>query len=192
MAGISRPPALNASSACDAVARSGASKAEAISRSAPWARSAAGPIAPLAIERIVTTSPGGMFGGAGAPAGSTPKAAQIAIPHERTSARRSLCEGAPRTAAAGWPLSRTSPFPVTRMAAAPKPPIAIPASWSAATPDRTAAPSAAAAGGVSGPRDRIVPSGTPSFGSAATQTPLGSVPQASTGAKAGCRCSASL
>src|SRR6266852_3782660 len=68
MAGISRPPALNASSACDAVARSGASKAEAISRSAPWARSAAGPIAPLAIERIVTTSPGGMFGGAGAPA----------------------------------------------------------------------------------------------------------------------------
>jgi len=47
-------------------------------------------MAPLAIERIVTTSPGAMFGGAGAPAGSTPKAAQTAMPDERTSARRSL------------------------------------------------------------------------------------------------------
>ncbi len=58
-------------------------------------------MAPLAIDRIVTTSPGGMLAGAGAPAGSTPKAAQTAIPDERTSARRSLCDGAPRTAAAG-------------------------------------------------------------------------------------------
>jgi hypothetical protein len=47
-------------------------------------------MAPLAIDRIVTTSPGGTLGGAGAPAGSTPNAAQTAIPHERTSARRSL------------------------------------------------------------------------------------------------------
>jgi hypothetical protein len=101
MEGISRPPARSASSDWAAVMRSGASKAAAISRSAPCARSAAGPIAPLAIERMVTTNPGGMLGGAGAPAGSTPNAAQIAIPHERTSARRSLCDGAPRTAAAG-------------------------------------------------------------------------------------------
>src|SRR5438876_8650556 len=57
-------------------------------------------MAPLAIERIVTTSPGAMFAGAGAPAGSTPKAAQTAMPQERTSARRSLCDGAARTAAA--------------------------------------------------------------------------------------------
>jgi hypothetical protein len=99
--GISRPPARVASSVCAAVIRSGASNADAISRSAPCARSAAGPIAPLAIERIVTTRPGGMFGGAGAPAGSTPKAAQIAIPLDRTSARRSLWDGAPRTAPAG-------------------------------------------------------------------------------------------
>src|SRR5229473_3172007 len=56
----------------------------------------------------------------------------------------------------------------------------MPASCRAATPDRTAAPSAAAAGGVSGPRDRIVPSGVPSFGSTATQMPLGSL------ARAGC------
>ncbi|MEA2644174.1 MAG: hypothetical protein QOG08_1200, partial [Chloroflexota bacterium] len=80
--GTSRPPARVASSACDAFIRSGESSAAAISRSAPWARSAAGPMAPLAIDRIVTTRPGGMFGGAGAPAGSTPKAAQIAIPLE--------------------------------------------------------------------------------------------------------------
>ncbi len=171
--------------------RSGASSAAAISRSAPCARSAAGPIAPLAIERMVTTRPGGMLGGAGAPAGSTPNAAQIAIPHERTSARRSLCDGAPRTAAAGCPVRRTSPFPVTRMAEAPNPPIAMPASCRAATPESTAAPSAAAAGGVSGPRERIVPNGVPSFGSTATQMPLGSVPHASTGASAGCRWSAS-
>ena len=190
--GISRPPARSASSDCAAVMRSGASSADAISRSAPWARSAAGPMAPLAIERIVTTSPGGMVGGAGAPAGSTPNAAQIAMPQERTSARRSLCDGAPRTAAAGWPVRRTSPLPVTRIAAAPNPPIAIPASCRAATPESTAAPRAAAAGGVRGPRERIVPKGVPSFGSTATQIPLGSVPQARTGASEGWRCSASL
>ena len=190
--GISRPPARVASSACEAVMRSGASSAEAISLSAPCARSAAGPIAPLAIERIVTTRPGGMFGGAGAPAGSTPKAAQIAMPLERTSARRSLCEGAPRTAPAGCPASLTSPFPLTRTDAAPKPPIAMPASCSAATPESRAAPSAAAAGGVSGPRERMVPSGTPSLGSTATHRPFGSVPQARTGERAGCRWSNSL
>jgi hypothetical protein len=78
-----------ASSDWAAVARSGASSAAAISRSAAWALSAEGPIAPDAIERIVTTNPGGMFGGAGAPAGSTPKAAHTAMPQERTSARRS-------------------------------------------------------------------------------------------------------
>jgi hypothetical protein len=80
------------------------------------------------MERIVTTSPGGMLGGAGAPDGSTPNAAHTAMPHERTSARKSLCAGAPRTAAAGWPASLTSPFPVTRIAEALKPPIAMPAS----------------------------------------------------------------
>jgi hypothetical protein len=58
-------------------------------------------MAPLAIDRMVTTRPGGMLGGAGAPAGSTPNAAQIAMPLDRTSARRSLCDGAPRTAPAG-------------------------------------------------------------------------------------------
>jgi hypothetical protein len=47
-------------------------------------------MAPLAIDLIVTTRPGGMFGGAGAPAGSTPNAAHTAIPHDLTSARRSL------------------------------------------------------------------------------------------------------
>jgi hypothetical protein len=190
--GISRPPARSASSDCEATARSGARNAAAISRRAAWARSAAGPIAPLAMERMVTTRPGGMLGGAGAPAGSTPKAAQTAIPHERTSARRSLCAGAPRTAAAGCPAILTSPLPVTLTAVAPKPPIAMPASWSAATPDSTAAPSAAAAGGVSGPRESIVLSGVPSLGSTATQMPFGSVPHASTGDSAGCRCSASL
>jgi hypothetical protein len=190
--GISRPPARSASSDCAATWRSGASIAAAISRSALCARSAAGPMAPLAIERIVTTRPGGMFGGAGAPAGSTPNAAHTAMPAERTSARRSLCAGAPRTAAAGCPASRTSPLSVTRTAVAPKPPIATPASCSAATPDSTAAPRAAAAGGVSGPRERIVLSGVPSLGSTATQMPLGSVPHASTGESAGCLCSASL
>jgi hypothetical protein len=85
-------------------------------------------MAPLAIDLIVTTRPGGTFGGAGAPAGSTPNAAHTAIPHDLTSARRSLWEGAPRTAAAGWPASRTSPLLVMRTADAPKPPIAIPAS----------------------------------------------------------------
>ena len=73
------------------------------------------------------------------------------------------------------------------MAAAPKPPRAMPASWSAATPESTAAPRAAAAGGVSGPRDRIEPRGVPSFGSTATQIPFGSVPQARTGDRAGWR-----
>ena len=126
--GISRPPALRAISLCAASWRSGARSGPAISRSAPWARSTAGPMAPLAIERIVTTRPGASSGGAGAPAGSTPKAAQIAIPHERTSARRSPWLGAPRTAATGWPASRTSPLPVRRMAVASKPPIATPAS----------------------------------------------------------------
>ena len=187
--GISRPPARSASSACDETIRSGDSRAFAISRNAPWARSAAGPIAPLAMERIVTTRPGGMVVGAGAPAGSTPKAAQIAIPLERTSARRSLCEGAPRTAAAGWPESLTSPLPFTRTAEAPNPPIEMPASCSADTPERSPAPSAAAAGGVSGPRVRMEPSGTPSFASTATQRPLGSVPHASTGERDGCGCS---
>ncbi len=185
--GISRPLARVASSACAATARSGARRAAAISRKAPCARSAAGPIAPLAIERMVTTRPGGTLGGAGAPAGSTPNAAHTAMPEDRTSARRSLCEGAPRTAAAGCPASLTSPFPVIRIADAPNPPIAMPASCSAATPDSTAAPSAAAAGGVSGPRDRSVESGVPSFGSTATQMPLGSVPHARTGESAGCR-----
>jgi hypothetical protein len=47
-------------------------------------------MAPLAIDRMVTTRPGGTFGGAGAPAGSTPNAAQTAMPLDRTSARRSL------------------------------------------------------------------------------------------------------
>ncbi len=187
--GTSRPPERVASSDWAATWRSGASKAEAISRSALCARSADGPIAPLAIERIVTTRPGGMFGGAGAPAGSTPKAAHTAMPQERTSARRSLCDGAPRTAAAGCPANRTSPFEVTRTAEALNPAIAMPASWSAATPDRTAAPRAAAAGGVSGPRVRIEPRGVPSFGSTAIQIPLLSVPHASTGDSAGCRCS---
>jgi hypothetical protein len=143
------------------------------------------------MERIVTTRPGGMLGGAGAPAGSTPKAAQTAMPHERTSARRSLWEGAPRTAAAGCPAILTSPFAFTRIAEAAKPPIAIPASCSAATPESTAAPSAAAAGGVSGPRESIVASGVPSLGSTATQMPLVSVPQASTGERAGWLWSAS-
>ena len=128
-----------------------------------------------------------MFGGAGAPAGSTPNAAQTAMPPERTSARRSLCEGAPRTAAAGWPAILTSPFEVTLTAVAPKPPIAIPASCSAATPDSTAVPRAAAAGGVSGPRERIEPREVPSFGSTATQTPCWSVPHARTGERAGWR-----
>ena len=146
-------------------------------------------MAPLAMDRIVTTRPGEMFAGAGAPAGSTPKAAQTAMPQERTSARRSLCDGAARTAAAGWPASRTSPLLVTRTAVAPKPPIAIPASCKAATPESTAAPRAAAAGGVSGPRARIELSGVPSFGSTATQTPFWSVPHASTGERAGWRCS---
>jgi len=189
IAGTSRPPARVASSDWAAIWRSGESRAAAISRRAPWARSADAPMAPLAIERIVTTRPGGMFADAGAPAGSTPKAAQTAMPLERTSARRSLCDGAPRTAAAGWPARRTSPLVVTRTAAAPKPPRAMPASWRAATPDSTAAPSAAAAGGVSGPRVRIAPSGVPSFGSTATQSPLLSMPHASTGERAGCRCS---
>ena len=169
--------------------RSGDSSADAISRRAPWARSAAGPMAPLAIERMVTTSPGGMFGGAGAPAGSTPKAAQIAMPLDRTSARRSLWDGAPRTAAVGWPESLTSPLPFTRTAEAPNPPIEMPASCRADTPDNNPAPSAAAAGGVSGPRDRMVPNGTPSLGSTATHKPFGSVPQARIGDRAGCRCS---
>src|SRR5205823_9339139 len=80
IAGTSRPPARVASSDWAAICRSGASSAAAISRSAPCARSADGPMAPLAIDRIVTTSPGGMFAGAGAPAGSTPNAAQTAIP----------------------------------------------------------------------------------------------------------------
>jgi hypothetical protein len=137
MGGISRPPALSASSDCDVTARSGDRSADAISRNAPWARSAAGPMAPLAIERIVTTRPGGMFGGAGAPAGSTPNAAHMAMPLERTSALRSLCEGAPRAAAIGWPESLTSPLPFTRTAEAPNPPIEIPASCSADTPDRS-------------------------------------------------------
>jgi hypothetical protein len=190
--GVSRPLALVASSAWAATARSGASRAAAISRRAPWARSAAGPMAPLAMDLIVTTRPGGTFGGAGAPAGSTPNAAHTAMPLDRTSALRSLCDGAPRTAAAGWPASLTSPLPVMRTADAPKPPIAIPASCSAATPERTAAPSAAAAGGVRAPRDRSVDSGVPSLGSTATQMPFGSVPQASTGERAGCLWSASL
>ena len=138
---------------------------------------------------MVTTSPGEMFGGAGAPAGSTPKAAHTAMPHDRTSARRSLCEGAPRTAAAGCPASRTSPLVVTRTAAAPNPPRAIPASCSAATPESTAAPRAAAAGGVKGPRDRIEPRGVPSLGSTATHTPFWSEPHARTGDRAGWRCS---
>ena len=189
IAGTSRPPARVASSDCAAIWRSGASSAAAISRRAPWARSADGPMAPLAIDRIVTTSPGGMLAGAGAPAGSTPNAAQTAIPQDRTSARRSLCEGAPRTAAAGWPANLTSPFEVTRTAVAPKPPIAMPASCKAATPESTAAPRAAAAGGVSGPRVKIEPSGVPSLGSTATQRPLLSIPQARTGDRAGCRCS---
>ena len=90
IAGTSRPPARVASSDCAATSRSGASSAAAISRRAPWARSADGPIAPLAMERMVTTSPGGMLAGAGAPAGSTPKAAHTAMPQDRTSARRSL------------------------------------------------------------------------------------------------------
>ena len=187
--GTSRPPARVASSDCATIPRSGASSAAAISRRAPCARSADGPMAPLAIDRIVTTRPGGMFGGAGAPAGSTPNAAHTAMPLERTSARRSDCDGAPRTAAAGCPARRTSPLEVTRTAVAPKPPIAMPASCKAATPDNTAAPSVAAAGGVSGPRDRIVESGVPSLGSTATHTPLLSVPHASTGDSAGCRCS---
>ena len=187
IAGTSLPPARVASSDWAAICLSGASSGAAISRRAPWARSADGPIAPLAIERIVTTRPGGMLGGAGDPAGSTPNAAQTAIPHDRTSARRSLCDGAPRAAAAGCPARRTSPFGVTRTAVAPNPPIAMPVSWSAATPDSTAAPSAAAAGGVNGPRPRIELSGVPSFGSTATQIPLTSVPHASTGDSAGCR-----
>jgi len=188
-AGTSRPPARVASSDCAAIWRSGASKGAAISRSAPCALSADGPMAPLAIDRMVTTRPGGMFAGAGAPAGSTPKAAQTAMPQERTSARRSLWEGAPRTAAAGCPANRTSPFEFTRTAVAPKPPIAIPVSCRAATPESTAAPRAAAAGGVIGPRARIELNGVPSLGSTATQIPLASVPQASTGERAGCRCS---
>src|SRR5207248_11361168 len=108
-----------------------------------------------------------------------------AIPHDRTSARRSLCEGAARTAAAGWPASRTSPLVVTLTAVAPNPPSAMPASCRAATPERTAAPSAAAAGGGHGPRDRTEPGGVPSFGSTATQTPFWSVPHARTGERAG-------
>jgi hypothetical protein len=187
--GISRPPERSASSDWAATWRSGASSADAISRRALCARSAEGPIAPLAMERIVTTRPGGMFGGAGAPAGSTPKAAHTAMPHERTSARRSLCDGAPRTAAAGCPARRTSPLEVTRTAAALNPPKATPVSCSAATPESTDRPSAAAAGGVKGPRVRIVPSGVPSLGSTATQMPLLSVPHASTGDRAGWRCS---
>jgi hypothetical protein len=184
--GISRPPERSASSDSAATSRSGASRADAISRRPFCARSAEGPMAPLAIERMVTTRPGGMFGGAGAPDGSTPNAAQTAIPQERTSARKSLCEGAPRTAAAGCPAILTSPFDVTRTADALKPPIAMPVSCSAATPERTAAPNAAAAGGVRGPRVRIVPSGVPSFGSTATQTPVLSVPHPRTGESAGC------
>ncbi|HEV8675500.1 MAG TPA: hypothetical protein VGX21_15745, partial [Methylomirabilota bacterium] len=53
--GSSRPPARVASSDCACIWRSGASSAAAISRSAPWARSAEGPMAPLAIDLIVTT-----------------------------------------------------------------------------------------------------------------------------------------
>jgi len=185
--GTSRPPARVASSDWAAISRSGESIAAAISLNAPWARSAEGPIAPLAMDRMVTTSPGAMFGGAGAPAGSTPNAAQTAMPHDLTSARRSLWEGAARTAAAGWPASLTSPLVVTRTAVAPKPPIAMPASCSAATPERTPAPRVAAAGGVSGPRERIDERGVPSLGSTATQTPFGSVPHASTGESAGWR-----
>jgi len=148
-------------------------------------------MAPLAIERIVTTRPGAMSDGAGAPDGSTPNAAQMAMPQERTSARRSLCDGAPRTAAAGWPAILTSPLSVILTAVASKPPMAMPASCSVPTPERTAAPSAAAAAGVKRPRLRIVLKGTPSLGSTATHTPVVSVPHAQTGDSDGCRRSAS-
>src|SRR5256884_444740 len=126
--GSLRPPARVASSDCAAISRSGERSPADISRSAAWARSADGPMAPLAIERMVTTRPGAMFGGAGAPAGSTPKAAQTAMPHERTSARRSLCDGAPRTAAAGCASAggtgiscTTAGFPLRRTAFQPCP-----------------------------------------------------------------------
>ena len=147
-------------------------------------------MAPLAIERMVTTRPGGSSAGAGAPAGSTPNAEQIAMPHERTSARRSPWLGAPRTAATGCPARRASPLAVRRTAVASNPPIATPASCSAATPDSNDVPRAAAACGVKRPLASTVLRGVPSLGSTAIHTPLASVPHASTGESDGWGCSA--